>query len=111
MPGKYWRTLKFSNDEITNSPEEIVEALHSDFGRWVYLYFRSESLRTFSTYSRIAGGLTPYTSEASREIFGQPAVKNPRKRFMNMILYFRANSRYFKQVGHSDRAVLFEVIE
>ncbi|MBA7687609.1 hypothetical protein ES703_96073 [subsurface metagenome] len=111
MPGKYWHTLQFANDRIANAPEQIVEALHADFGPRVYLYFRAESIRAFTTHKRISSELTAYTSAASKEIFGQPAVENPRKRFLNMITYFRTHSRYFKQAGQDNQSVLFKVIE
>jgi len=111
MPGKYWHTLKFAKDRITNTPEQIVEALHADFGPRVYLYFRAESIRAFATHKRISKELTPYTSQASQEIFGDPPVTNPRERFINMIRYFQAYPQYFRKIDQDDRSVLFKLIK
>ena len=110
-PQKYWHTLEFENNKITNTPEEIVEALHADFGPKVYLYFRVESLRAYPAYRRISKKLTPYTSTASQEFFTQPTVAEPKKRFMNMIEYFQLHSQHFKKVAQDNRSVLFKLIK
>ena len=110
-PQKYWHTLEFANNKITNTPEEIVEALHADFGPRVYLYFRVESLRAYPEYRRISKKLTPYTSTASQEFFTQPTVAEPKKRFMNMIEYFQLHSQHFKKVAQDNRSVLFKLIK
>lgn len=110
-PRKYWHTLRFENNKITNAPKKIVEVLHADFGSNVYLYFRVESLRAFPAYRGISNKLTPYTSTASQEFFTQPTVEEPKKRFMNMIEYFQSHSQYFKRVAQDNQSVLFKLIK
>lgn len=111
LPGKYWHMLKFVENRIANNPEEIVEALHADFGPEVYLYFRVERHSPFLTHRRYYHELTPYTSEISKEIYGKPPVKYPKGRFMSMIAYFQAHNQYFKKIGQDNRSVLFKLIK
>jgi len=110
-PGRYWRTLKFADDKIINNPDQIADALHADFGPEVYLYFRAESRRAFSAYVRIAKKLTPYTSRTSKEFFEQPLVKNPNRRFVNMIAYFQKHPQHFEKMTQDNQSVLFKLIK
>ncbi len=110
LPGKYWNSLRFVDNKIANAPEEIVQALHEDFGPNVYLYFRVERHSPYQAHNRFNNDLTPYTSHLSKEIYGVPPIAEPWRRFANMIAYFHAHSRYFKELGREERAVLFKVI-
>ena len=110
-PGKYWHTLKFVNDRIVNDPDEIAQALREDFGSEVYLYFRTENLWSFNSHRSFYNDLTPYVSQACKEIYGKPPVSDPKKRFFGMISYFENQKNHFKKIGQDKSSVIFKLVD